>query len=474
MNYLTWIANLGVVPLLRLSLFLFAPAFLCLALRRFSVTAVRDAINNSLWVLNQRSLLITFMLFFVKESLVAQSKNEVFLLLSKGEQREIPLLRAHHYSIGNRSVLSHRHFPSEQKLLIKALKTGFTDLIIWNKGIKQSYKIYVLTNSTFLKMQPILETLKNLNLEFELRGSVMVIKGQIHQRSDYEWLKSLQLKFKDQLYFEVELEKNFKNSLLSEIYLKGFREGMIIHCESFFIHFNCFYQGPSSVDQTYFKNLEKRFFVTFLAESSAFKGRNFKLKMKLILFENLDQRSLDTGLSRLESGLLKVFETGLRSLIEKNQILLAQSKIELSSLAEPELTMTTKNPSEVRIGASIPFQNIQTQNTSIIAPISWRFAGLKIKSELIDEGFGLRLKYQTEFSRPLQGSITGNKKNGDLYLKLETPYKLFEVSYQTVASAERFIPGLGEIPILGKLFSAQDDDHEIKKLVAYVQLEEMK
>lgn len=69
------------------------------------------------------------------------------------------------------------------------------------------------------------------------------------------------------------------------------------------------------------------------------------------------------------------------------------------------------HPQLVEIGSQIPYQNINAQGTNIIAPIDWRFAGLRIKTE-IKEAFGkILVKYETEFSRPVAVQSLAQKKS---------------------------------------------------------------
>ena len=74
MNYLTWISNLGVVPLFLLAAFLLAPIAFFLFLRRVSVIAVLEAINISQWItnyfLNLKLLNLARSLLFVKALLI--------------------------------------------------------------------------------------------------------------------------------------------------------------------------------------------------------------------------------------------------------------------------------------------------------------------------------------------------------------------------------------------------------------------
>src|SRR5690606_28084069 len=115
--------------------------------------------------------------------------------------------------------------------------------------------------------------------------------------------------------------------------------------------------------------------------------RNYRLRLKLIQLERMDGREIHLGLDKLHAKLSDLFDFGLRKLIDENHVFLSKSKMNLSSLAEPEMIVNLQTPQLIEIGAQIPYQNIAQQGSAVIAPIDWRFAGLRIKTK-ITESYG--------------------------------------------------------------------------------------
>jgi hypothetical protein len=166
-----------------------------------------------------------------------------------------------------------------------------------------------------------------------------------------------------------------------------------------------------------------------------------------------------------------LFVNGIRNLIDKNAVFLQKSQMDLSSLAEPELVVNLNTPQLVEIGSQIPYQNIGVQGSSVIAPIDWRFAGLKIKTKITESYGKLLLDYETEFSRPVAQAISGSKEVSSALLEVGVPMKIFQIGFQTTSKDRLGIPVLSEIPILKHLFESKSDTKTYKQIYGYVVLE---
>src|SRR5690606_7567559 len=140
MNYSLsgWIANLGVVPLLLFSAFLFVPAFLFLSFLLMRVIVVLDDIKVSFRLTIFKYLNLPFLAkvpLFVKGlflfSLLATPtfalsiENPEHLILSKGEQKEVTVGLFSKFSLGNPEVIS-LHSENKGKMLVKAKSIGFS------------------------------------------------------------------------------------------------------------------------------------------------------------------------------------------------------------------------------------------------------------------------------------------------------------------------------------------------------------
>ncbi len=228
----SWTANLGVVPLFLLAAFLLAPAALCLALRRFSVTAVLEAINisqNKTYHLsNLKPLNLTISLLFVKIFLLLPSASFAQvspkdMIVARGEQKELPFKGLKNFSVGNPDVISYKWMPKEGKLLIKGKKVGFTDLVVWTASGKEVLSIYVLSKQKFLKTFQLADALKNLNLTIDIKGPVMTATGVLSDFSDYLYLQKIKGQFQEQVFFKIGLEPKLRNHIIGQIYTYSLR-----------------------------------------------------------------------------------------------------------------------------------------------------------------------------------------------------------------------------------------------------------
>lgn len=475
----SWIANLGVVPLLRLAAFLLAPIALCLALRRFSVTAVLDAIGISQIktynLLNLKLLNLTTSLLFVKVLLVLPSASFAQVspsdvILAKGEQKELPFEGLKNFSVGNPEVISYKWMPKTGKLLVKGKKVGFTDLVVWGKSGKEIVSIYVLSKQKFLKTFQLADALKNLNLTIDIKGPVMTAAGTLSDFADYLYLQKIKGQFQEQVFFKINLEPKLRNHIVGQIYKRLYANGFSsVSCQADWLDIMCFYEGQNN--EALLKQLASFYRVSFVQQDSRLKHQNYRLKLKLIQLEQMDGREIHMGLDKLQATVQELFENGIRSLIDRNIVLLTQMKMDLSSLAEPELVVNLNTPQIIEIGSQIPYQNIATQGATVIAPIDWRFAGLRIKTKITESYGKLLVNYETEFSRPVDQAISGSKEVSSVLLELGKPIKIFQIGYQTTAKSRKGIPFISDIPILKHLFESKSDQKTYKHIYGYIVLE---
>jgi hypothetical protein len=480
----SWTTNLGVVPLLRLAAFLFAPIALCLALRRFSVTAVLEAINISsrkiLYLSNLKLLNVTICLVFVKALLLlpcaafANASTTPLgvsdVILAKGEQKELPLSDMKNFSVGNPEVISYKWIPKQGKLLVKGKKVGFTDLVVWTKKGKEVFSLYVLSKQKFLKTFQLADALKNLNLSIDIKGPIMTATGTLSDFGDYLYLQKIKGQFQDQVFFKINLDQKLRNHIIGQIYKKLYSNGFSsVTCQADWLDIMCFYEGTNN--EGLLKQLATFYRVAFVQQDSRLKHKNYRLKLKLVQLEQMDGREIHLGLDKLQASVSDLFEFGIRKLIDANSVFLSKSNMDLSSLAEPELVVNLNTPQLVEIGSQIPYQNIAQQGSTVIAPIDWRFAGLKIKTKITESYGKLLLDYETEFSRPVDQAISGSKEISSALLEIGVPMKIFQIGFQTSSKSRQGIPFISDIPILKHLFESKSDQKTYKQIYGYVVLE---
>ncbi|MFL5784870.1 MAG: pilus assembly protein N-terminal domain-containing protein [Bacteriovoracaceae bacterium] len=411
-------------------------------------------------------LFVKIFLFLPLASFAAESPKDI--VLAKGEQKEIELKGLKNFSVGNPDVISYKLLKG--KLLMKGKKVGFTDVIVWTENGKETFGLYVLSKQKFLKTFQLADALKNLNLEIDIKGPVMTASGILSEFSDYLYLQKIKGQFQDQVFFKISLDPKLRNHIVGQIYKKLYANGFSsVSCQVDWLDILCFYEGTQN--ENLLKQLSGFYRVTFIQQDSRLKHKNYRLKLKLIQVERMDGKEIHFGLDTLQASVKDLYDHGIRSLIDNNIVFLQKSNLDLSTLAEPELVVNLSTPQLIEIGSQIPYQNVSTQGATVIAPISWRFAGLKIKTK-ITESFGkLLLEYETEFTRPIGQSINGNKEISSALLEVGVPMKIFQIGYQTTAKDRKGLPILSEIPILKHLFESKSDQATYKQLYGYAVLE---
>ncbi len=482
MNYFACTANFGVVPLFLSAAFLLAPDLRALAFLLFSVTFVLDAILSS--YITGIKFLVTktdnlrpqlpsvksFLFILAALPCVTMAED---LILAKGEQKELSFSKVQKYSVGNPDVLSYKFFPKNQKILLKGKKLGFSDLVVWLGHEKKEYKIYVLSKRKHLQTYQLAEALKPLDLTVKIQGPVIMVEGEIQSFEDYLYIHKLKKKHGEQVFFRSTINSKLRNYIIALVYQKIFSSSSLqVACQSQFSDIICEYSQDGN-DHSYLKEMEKRYSVSFIPRQSRLLQKNYRLKMKLIQIERMDGREISTGLDQIDISMKDLFASGLSKIVDENRLKLRDTHLDLSTLAEPNIIINLGHPQLIEIGSQIPYQNISNQGSNLIAPIDWRFAGLRIKTE-IKESFGkILIKYETEFSRPVAGSISGSKEISTVLVNPDEMVKIFQIGFQTEGEQDQSIPFLNKIPILKHLFMSSTDEKTFKHINGYIVLEEM-
>jgi hypothetical protein len=480
MNYFTCTANLGVVPLFLSAAFLLAPIFLCLFLRRFSVIPVLEAINLSpkqliqlstqfltLVTQNVKKMMLIFLIIFTNRSMA------IDIILAKGEQKELFVQNLSNYSVGNREIIATRIISKGNKLLIKGSKIGFSDLIVWQNKTQIEYKIYVLSKANYLKTLQIAESLKDLSLVINLKGPIIEANGTIERFDDYIYLNQLKKKYRDYLFLKITLNANLRNYILKNVYKSMFKNGFShTTCSAELLEITCHYEGDNK-NIALLKDLEERYAIRLIEMTPINKSKNFRIRMKILQFEQSDGREASLGLYQLRAKVEDLFQYGLSSLISQNIVALADSSMKASTLAEPEYLITIDHSNMIEVGAQIPFQNIGNSGSAIIAPIDWRFAGLKVKTTLKNHLGKLLIDYETEFTKPQEKGISGSKEQSSLIVEPGVHYKAFQIGYKAENNEKSTLPGMLNVPILATLFGSNTTTTTFKKIEGYIVLEEI-
>lgn len=392
------------------------------------------------------------------------------MILAKGEQKELAFSQMKNFSVGNPDVISYKWMPKQGKLLVKGKKVGFTDLVVWTQKGKEILSLYVLSKQKFLKTFQLADALKNLNLSIDIKGPIMTATGTLSDFGDYLYLQKIKGQFQDQVFFKINLDQKLRNHIVGQVYKKLYANGFAsVTCQADWLDIMCFYEGSNN--EALLKQIASFYRVSFIQQDSRLRHKNYRLKLKLIQLERMDGREIHVGLDKFKTRVGDIFDFGIRKLIDDNMVFLTQSQMDLSSLAEPEMIVNLNTPQMIEIGSQIPYQNISTQGGNVIAPIDWRFAGLKIKTKITESYGKILLDYETEFSRPVEQAISGSKETSSALLEVGVPLKIFQIGFQTTSKNRQGIPLISEIPILKHLFESKSDQKTYKQIYGYVVLE---
>lgn len=403
-------------------------------------------------------------------SFAAEKQTEDYIL-SHGEQKEIILPGLKRFSVGNSEIISYKLLEKGNKILLKGKKIGFTDIMVWTAEGKRSLSIYVLSKQKFLKTFQLAEALKNLKLEIHVKGPIITASGEIQDLSDYLYLQKIREQYKDQVFFKVRLSETLRNHIVGQVYKRLYSANFsIVTCHSDWLEILCFHEGNENSDLL--KQLASFYKIIFIKQESKVTRTNYRVKLKIVQLEKMDGTEIHTGLDKLQTTMSDLFSFGIKKLIDDNLIYLSETKLDLSTLAEPESIISVNSDLKIEIGSEIPYQNIKNEGVNVIAPIDWKFAGLKIQAKLSELHGRLLLKYETEFSRPVQEAISGSKENSSLFLEIGEPVKIFQIGFQTTSAMRQGIPGLLNIPILKNLFGSKSNQNTYKQIYGYIVLEE--
>lgn len=419
------------------------------------------------WILKLSPLVIVLTMGLVKEACAATSED---LILARGEQREIPVNKLKNYSIGNKDVVTTRLHGG--KLLIKGRQVGFSDLVVWDKAGRRQLQVYVLSKTAFLKTIQLSEMLKDLGLTLSLKGPLMVAAGEVTTIETWRYLQHLRKLHRERVVFHVSIAPELKRHIAADIYRELFAVGIKrVACEAHFLDLECLHESGTRA-QALMGALTERWGVKFVSRESRWARGNLRLKLKLIQVESMNGREISFGLSAFRAKPLDLFDHGLRKIIEQNEIALAENHLELSTLAEPEALVRIGMPHLIEVGAQIPFQNIRPEQGTVLAPIDWRFAGLKIQSLVTERDGELVVDYETEFTRPQESGISGSKEKSSVVVTPGQVYRLFQIGYKSQTEDFQHLPGLKEVPILRTLFGSRGSQSTYKRIEGYLLVEE--
>ncbi len=481
MSYLSsWILNFGVVPLFLSEAFLFVPMlFFLFALLAF-VTFDLETISQLQFF--NKSRVLTKIIYSVKTLFVltpmtisaigicvAEEVTSKDIILKVGEHREIPF-KGEKYSVGDKEIITYK-LVSNSHLIIKGKQLGNTELVIWTKAGKKSYNIYVTSRQGEINILALAKSFKDLQVDALVSGKLIITSGELNNLDNYLIYKNILTQHKEHIQSKVTLSKNLRNQIIGDIYKNLFDQNINnFSCKDEGANIVCNYPANTKLSKQVMDFLKKKYRVDFIPYEFFDGTTNYLAKIKIIQIEKLNGEQFDLGLESISGTFDEIFSQGIEGLVRNNQAELANNSLDISTLAEPEQIITIGNKALISIGANIPYKTPSSNGD--YATTEWKFAGLQISVELKSVGEKLQLQYSTEISYPgTNDEIRGSKEESTITIPGSGMTRIFQIGFKTIGSVESSLPGLGKIPLLGKLFKSTSDQNNYKKITGIIKLE---
>lgn len=481
MNYLSlWIANFGVVPWFSFLFFLFLPIFLALRALLVLVCCVLEAIFcpfDKFKLMHLRTRLITsracivkvFLILCLGQSLPCASKElkvkEFFL--AKGEQVDLKVFNLSSFSVGNKEVLKSKFYAAKSQLLIKGSSLGFSDLVVWDKnGKKLSYHFYVVSKKEQLNNFKLANDFKEIELQVRALAFQLLVSGSIKTRTDLKLFHLYLSKNKEKIVDMVELAPELRSEIIADIYFQLSPQADSLICSAVGARIECRYEGldPNS---PIVKNFKNKLSVAFIPNKNRYEGENFKVELKVLRTDNTHLTMLGLGLDSLSAKVESLLNGDERALISSNSAAFKDNDLESRIVTSPAILTSIDASGEIQMGAEIPVVN---QNQYGSQSTSWKFAGLKLQTKLSALNTKLSLELKSELTHPVENLIKGSKSSTKFHPKLGIYTQAFQVRYRLSSTAKSQVPALGDIPILGALFSSRSNNESSQWLVGYVKI----
>lgn len=475
----TWIANLGVVPLFWFAAFLLLPILVFLLFLLLRVTRVLETISHSLTYLSYGRKNLTSFSKYVKILILIASTcstqsviTKEIKVLGKGEVVEITRSFLSKYNIGNNKVIKVKVL-APGKLLVKGNQLGKSELLLWSKAnngpTRTTY--HVISKAEKTTFDQISRIAEKANLKLSYSSTEYSLSGEIRQLYHYKLIVQLLKDNQVINHQNLSMGPQLKKELLIELYDRS-HNGQTdpLDCHFKRIKMICQYDEGYQIPEGIISELQQNFILK-LIPINLHRNRMFRAKLNIVKFESEHGRDFHLGLNQLEGNLLGLFNEGITSLIQNNQIKINEKDITVSTIAKPETIIRFDHPANIKIGAELPYISQGNQGA---VNTEWKFAGLEVNLTLKPTGDMININYQTMFTRPTDNnSISGSRESSSGFVLPGKPLKLFDITYQNTGLEHSKLPYLSSIPLLGALFTNQSDQTRYKKVTAFLLLEEI-
>ena len=405
---------------------------------------------------------------------MAQSTSSTLapIYLEVGEQRIIHTDSLEQFSISGECIRHWRASNSGQ-IFLKANCPGVASLLIRTRGGSASRQIRIEQRKQSPHPAELLRALNGLHAtEVIDHGPVFILRGRIPDLAEAKTVAHLRSLFPQAIVDETEIDPDWAASCAERLsVLIAPHPGLQLHT----IEGEFLIQGSVS-DEGVATSIRKRVQsiqpLTRL-EIQTLRGPDSTLYFKVFLLEVKKDLMKKLGIQwpALQPAALRFnpvqlwgqspIDLGIQALHEKGMARI---------LSSPELVVKAPGQAELFAGGEIPIRQRNRFNESV----TWKNFGLTLKIDVKEFGYEtVRLAIETEISHLDStlnlNEIPGLKSNRIKTLvdgKMGKPLLLSGLLQEDLQEAQKGLPALSAIPILGKLFSSQDFQSKRSELVA--------
>ncbi len=419
---------------------------------------------------------------FPKSQLYADSDQQLTekppLVIGQGEQRLIHVPGLKRYSLGSNSI---RAFPlkwsSNDRLLIKGIKPGISDLWIWKQDGSSEHR--TIRIERLAKTDVSLNLLKALSglLEVEVifSGKGVVLRGEISSKKEASQIQAITHFYSNEIQDETEVSDSLLHAsqlqLTNWIHRFHYSDNLRIEQRGKNLWVRGNLDRPS--EKPVVEREMKSIFPLTHFEIETLPDYSPTVYFRVFLLELRKTQFSSFGLT-WPASTKKTFQLTPGASQNLTEIDLTLQHLEGNGnakiLSNPELVVRAPGEAELFAGGELP---IQTQNR-FYSNVMWKNFGLTLRLKVTHwSGNRVRLEVFTEVShldRQLSDDripgIQANRMKTQVDAQFGVPLFLSGLLQQGTREEAKGLPFLRRIPVLGKLFGSEDFLNNRSELVA--------
>jgi hypothetical protein len=169
------------------------------------------------------------------------------------------------FTIAQNDVVSHKERPEQKTLLVKGLKPGKAQILVWTgHGVTDTYDLFVLDSPREIKLQQLYKKLSIPGLSVQLDSHFLKLEGEISELKHYLYLKEIidrNLNFIDN---QLNVSEELSSHIFASVYQRFFSEYVDhVSCEVDQFDLVCKYKKDQNISEEMSDELSKKFGVEF-------------------------------------------------------------------------------------------------------------------------------------------------------------------------------------------------------------------